>query len=723
MEVESKRRPIMHQPPPRLSARWRWIYRGLAVTLVPLLVLELLEGGLRIFGYGFATTATVPCQIQGKSAYCDNDQFSRLFFPHRLARPFTPFAFAAKKSAHTYRIFVLGASAAQGIPEEAFCFGRMLQVLARDAFPEINFEVITAAITAINSHAVLPILQDCVRHEPDLFVIYLGHNEVVGPYGPGTIFSPLTNLKMIRAGIAIKSTCIGQLLMNLAASSASTGGPRVWEGMAMFLEKQVRADDSSLAKVYGHFAQNLTDMCQVARANGSKVILSTVGTNEKDHSPFASQHRSGLTTLQRQRWDTKYEQGIDQQQAGQFDQAAVTFLAAAEIDDTYAELHFLLGRCYWSTGQYEQAKTSFARARDLDTLRFRADSRINAAIRTVAERQKSKDVYLVDSARTFEQYSPHGICGSELFYEHVHLNFAGNYILAKTIFEQLEKILPAELARLRARDRPVLSAEQCSQHLAYTDWDRYRIAEVLHALITQPPFTNQHDHEKRVRYLEQELTLMKARLNRQGIQQSAQIHLAALARDKNDWQLHWKFADFLTQTMNQSQEADRHYRFVHEALPHYHKPYAALALTSGKMGKLDEAVAYSLTAIRKRPVGTDGAHAHSNLALIYKQKGQLDKAMQHLTEAIQLDPHSQGPYYNLGVLLYEQGQLDEAIDTCRKGIHFAPQSFNLHFSLGIYLKTQGHDQQAIKSLKAALGINPNATEAKRLLEELSQQGR
>ena len=68
-------------------------------------------------------------------------------------------------------------------------------------------------MTAINSHVVLEIARDCAAHQPDLFVVYMGNNEVIGPYGPGTVFQQWSpSRKLIRANVWLKSTRVGQLL-------------------------------------------------------------------------------------------------------------------------------------------------------------------------------------------------------------------------------------------------------------------------------------------------------------------------------------------------------------------------------------------------------------------------------------------------------------------------------------------------------------------------------
>ena len=43
-------------------------------------------------------------------------------------------------------------------------------------------------MTAINSHAVLPIARECARHEGDLWIVYMGNNEMIGPFGAISVF-------------------------------------------------------------------------------------------------------------------------------------------------------------------------------------------------------------------------------------------------------------------------------------------------------------------------------------------------------------------------------------------------------------------------------------------------------------------------------------------------------------------------------------------------------
>ena len=70
-----------HRP---MSRRRLWLYRLLSATLAPALFLCLLEGGLRLFGYGYPTDFFLP--ISGRSAWTTNPRFGWQFFPPAIAR-------------------------------------------------------------------------------------------------------------------------------------------------------------------------------------------------------------------------------------------------------------------------------------------------------------------------------------------------------------------------------------------------------------------------------------------------------------------------------------------------------------------------------------------------------------------------------------------------------------------------------------------------------------
>ena len=186
-------------PDRQLSTGRKWVYRLATLTLVPLLVLGALEMCLRIGGYGYPTDFFKPLRIGTEDYLVENDKFGLRFFPPQLARSPAPVAMKAHKPPGTFRIFILGESAALGDPRPAYGPGRYLQALLEERFPEQKFEVICVAMTAINSHALLPIARECAQHEGDCWILYLGNNEMVGPFGAATVFGPSALLSVLTA--------------------------------------------------------------------------------------------------------------------------------------------------------------------------------------------------------------------------------------------------------------------------------------------------------------------------------------------------------------------------------------------------------------------------------------------------------------------------------------------------------------------------------------------
>ena len=156
-----------------IGTRRIWLFRLVSLFVLPLLTCLMLELGLRIVGVGYTTSIAVRCRIDDRDYYCNNARFRWRFFPKEMSRQMDPFVFPLEKARNGYRIFILGGSAAQGTPDGAYGFGRMLEVMLRKTYPEVGFEVINVAMPAINSHVVYQIAHNCLEYDPDLFVVYI----------------------------------------------------------------------------------------------------------------------------------------------------------------------------------------------------------------------------------------------------------------------------------------------------------------------------------------------------------------------------------------------------------------------------------------------------------------------------------------------------------------------------------------------------------------------
>jgi tetratricopeptide (TPR) repeat protein len=512
-----------------------WAPRVATAVLAPVILVVLIEGALRLAGVGFSTDVTTACTMQGKSASCYNLFFPAPFFPPGMIKSPQAYAIPTEKPKGTYRIFVLGESAAMGDPDPAYAFSRYLEVMLRERYPAMKFEVVNTGSVAINSHVLLPIAEGLAKQRPDLFIIYSGNNEVVGPYGPGTaLTSGGMSLPVIRSTIFFRSTRIGELLTKLGAQK------KEWGGMEMFLDKQVPASSPLMAHVYENYDRNLRDTVGAARASGARVIVSTVATNVKDCAPFASMHRDGLRPDELAKWNALVQQGAEFENQHAYFEALKAYVEATKIDDQYAEVEYRIARNLWMQGDYSSAKAHFLRARDLDSLRFRADSRINEINRSVGSSFGGAE--LVDAEKVFSEQSPNGVTGSDLVYEHVHMTPLGNYLLAKAMFQQIVSRMPREAvsAAAAAPGDSALSEADCERLLAFTPHDRTRIANEMLQRLQKAPFTNQLNHSEQLLRL-----AFLAETPDEDPQQTAAEYQWAIAQNPADRVLRYNFGLFL----------------------------------------------------------------------------------------------------------------------------------------------------------------------------------
>ncbi len=511
-------------PHPR---RGRWVLQIAAAVLVPLVVLAILELSLRAAGVGFTTSLLVPCTVKGAPASCYNLFFATPYFPAGMVQTPRLYSIAKMKPANTYRIFVLGESAAMGDPDSAYGFSRYLEVMLRQRFPGMKFEVVNTGSVAINSHVVLRIAEGLADQKPDLFIIYSGNNEVVGPYGPGTMLTSVgMSMPVVRASIFFRSTRIGQLISKLGTKKHE------WRGMEMFLDQQVPADSPLMRQAYSNYEENLRETVRTARASGAKVIVSTVATNLKDCAPFASMHRKNLSSDDLKTWSALVEQGSALEAAISAAEALKQYQAAAAIDNQYAELEFRMARAAMVVRNFKVAREHFIRARDLDTLRFRADSRINEINRSIGA---STGVAVVDAEKILSDAAPDGIIGADQIYEHVHMTPQGNYLLARAIFAE---IAPTLAQTTQAPDP--LSEADCERLLALTGFDRWRLANEMFGRLQKAPFTNQLNHSEQLFHL-----AWAAQPPAENPNDTLAQYQWAIARYPEDTMLHLRFGGFL----------------------------------------------------------------------------------------------------------------------------------------------------------------------------------
>jgi len=103
--------------------------------------------------------------------------------------------------------------------------------------------------------------------------------------------------------------------------------------------------------------------------------------------------------------------------------------------------------------------------------------------------------------------------------------------------------------------------------------------------------------------------------------------------------------------------------------------------------------------------------AHTNLANLVHERGNMDEAEQHYRRALELNPKCVQAIGGLGVMLGRQGRTDEAIEYFEQALSIRPEATQ-HRNLGVALAAKGKIEEAIPHFAAAVRALPESVEAR-----------
>jgi tetratricopeptide (TPR) repeat protein len=737
-----------------------------AALLAPPVLLVLVELGLRLGGFGYPTTFFLPMKIRGQECLVENERFGWRFFGPEMARTPFPVVLPKAKAPGTTRIFVFGESAAYGDPQPDFGLPRMLEALLTLRFPDRHFEVVNTGMTGINSHVIAPIAEDCVRQEGDVWIIYAGNNEVVGPFGSGTVFGPKAPPRnLVRLSLAFKATRLGQLFDSIGrALHKKDAAQAVWGGMPMFVKNHVREDDPRMARVYANFAGNLDRIITLGASHGAKVVVSSMARNLRDCAPFASEHRLRLAPEDLARWEQAYEKGVEAQRLGKASEAVASFQQAAQIDGAYADLHFRWGQCALALSNQTDARREFTLACDEDALRFRSDTRLNDIIKHTAEAHQKDGVVFVDGQEMLASASPDHLVGEKFLYEHVHLNFSGNYLLARALAAQVaptNSVWPTEA--------------ECARRLSFTELNRGEGEKEILQRLHDPPYTGQLDYAEEYERHKERYEALAGAAKPAALAAEKKICQDAVKAWPEDWILRQNLAMFDERTGDNAGAAAE-WQHVTELLPQSHEAWKSLGIALARMKKSDEAAAafhhalglhpndvpaldglaelaldlgqneearrYFERILRLQPyfgpahlglgriLDAAGQHeqaqvefqksmearvntpkAFAGLARFFFQRGDYQKAAVNFTDSLRLDPTDPEIHINLGLTLTQLGRLDEAFAHYAEAVRLDPNLAEAHFCLGMAKGRRRDDAGAMEQFAEAVRLKPELLEA------------
>lgn len=400
--------------------------RLLAGLTVAFGMLALVEAGLRFQHVQepipFFTTRT---DALGHDWILTNPKAADEWFPgpewDDAVRHPRPQVFEAVKPKNTLRIFVFGESAAYGTPfTDNASWPRMLEhELARGLMPpEMGGErpqVINCGIRASTLSLAIPVLDETRAYEPDVYVIYAGHNEFYGPRLP-TWFERLRMFKLLQAA---------QPGATLAGTPGSSG-PKVLGIRADF---SIPPDDPLRASAATRFKDSLTAF--FAAAAPTPVIVVPVYANERDLAPLGSFEAPAHLAAAAEAKALIRSVEHDPSRATPEVAADATRLLAALPG--HAGLEHVLGLSALLAGDLASARTHFQASQDLDTTPIRATTAVRNALLDAVHEADPARVSTCDPGPAFRAATADGALDHRIFLDHVHLTLLGGYLLASDL--------------------------------------------------------------------------------------------------------------------------------------------------------------------------------------------------------------------------------------------------------------------------------------------------
>jgi len=441
---------VHRQSSPGISGRRRRIF-SLIVVLLPFLFFVLLELSLRVLQYGPDLSLFTKIQSAGKAYYTMNRSVKNRYFSQvNFVPTISPDQFLVSKPPGTFRIFCLGGSTTVGYPYwYNGAFSSFLRDRLKSIFPDRPVEIINVGMTATNSFTVLDLSGELMKYEPDLLIVYDGHNEFYGALGVASneYGSPERWITLLRLRAVHLRTV--QLVSNIVSGVLKMLGkePVEYSNRATTMERVARGrsipyGSDVYVKCLDVFRQNLKDLVSQCQQRGIPVFLGTQVSNLRDQAPFISNHSSGIPEQQRLQFEQLYRTGLDLQSKGLADSAMGLFRSAIALDSLHADAHYRLAQCLDAAGRRREAYPEYMRARDFDELRFRTDSRFNNLIRSM---ENGDNCRVADVERVFASLSQDSLIGHNLVSEHLHPTSRGQFLIAR------------EYARLM-RSRGILAA-------------------------------------------------------------------------------------------------------------------------------------------------------------------------------------------------------------------------------------------------------------------------
>ncbi|HDP99026.1 MAG TPA: hypothetical protein ENN22_07585 [bacterium] len=416
----------------------------LILLLIPFLLLILVELLLRMFNYGPDLGLFKPLE-QNPQYLQINPGLGARYFPALKIKPQTSYDIMRRvKPTNGFRVFVLGGSTAYGYPYgRNGAFSSFFKDRLEDLIPRREVEVVNLGMCAVGSYAVRDIGMELLNFQPDVILIYAGHNEFYGALGVGSTEFVSESPRWVNFYLKLQHYRTFQFIRdavfqikNLFADKQQSAvhQKRLMEHMA---GERIIAYNSRLFKSAQQiYEQNLRDLIQAAKRQGVEIYLGELVSNVRDQQPFRSIFNSDSEKERLEKLFIEVENAL---QNGQYQAGLDRIEGSKAVQNMTAMVYYLRARCLENLNRIEDASQSYTLAKDLDGLRFRAPEVLNDILKKVSIAETTVFLPLKE---IFERSSENQIIGSELIIDHLHPNLMGYFLMGKSFFIYLRQYFP-----------------------------------------------------------------------------------------------------------------------------------------------------------------------------------------------------------------------------------------------------------------------------------------
>jgi protein O-mannosyl-transferase len=169
---------------------------------------------------------------------------------------------------------------------------------------------------------------------------------------------------------------------------------------------------------------------------------------------------------------------------------------------------------------------------------------------------------------------------------------------------------------------------------------------------------------------------------------------------------------------NKIDEAVTHYKASFMLDSKNDKTLVGLGMAFNMRGDKDKAIDILRQALKLKPQSID---AHHNLGFVLSQNGRIDEAIIEYQKAIALDNNIPLFHNNLGNAFIKKGRIEEAINEYKEMLRINPGHAGACNNIAMLLMGQGKNMEAIPYFQKAIRLEPEYANAHFYLAKILQQ--